>query len=84
MLSDYRKVAMLASPPERDRAALVARARRDHEDMWRAEYALPSVIKDRNEVYGPSLPARLRIRKTARITPPIRANGIRVSSIVLA
>lgn len=46
---DYRNVAMLASLPEKDRAALVARARRDYEDMCRTEYDLPkAVTRDRN------------------------------------
>jgi len=43
-----RKVAMLGGLPEKDRAALVGRAKRDYEGMCRAEYALPTVTKNRD------------------------------------
>ncbi len=43
--SDYRRLAMLGSLPEKDRATLVGRAKRDYEDMCRAEYDLPSLKK---------------------------------------
>ncbi len=45
--SDYRKVAMLGGLPEKDRAMLVERAKRDYEDMCRSEYDLPTVTKNR-------------------------------------
>ncbi len=45
--SDYWKVEMLGSLPEKDRAELIGRARRDYEEMCRAEYGQPRVTKDR-------------------------------------
>jgi hypothetical protein len=48
--SDYRNVAILGSLPEKDRETLVGRAKRDYGDMCRAEYDLPSVTQDRNQV----------------------------------
>ena len=43
----YRNVPMLGSLPEKDRAALLSRAKRDYEDMCRAEFDLPDVTKPR-------------------------------------
>ena len=45
--SGYRNVPMLGSVSEEERVALVGRARRDYEDMRRAEYDLPNLTKDR-------------------------------------
>jgi hypothetical protein len=45
--SGYRTVAMLGSLPEKDRATLVGRAKRDYEDMCRAEYDPPSLRRVR-------------------------------------
>jgi len=46
--SGYKNVAMLTSLPEKDRATVVGRAKRDYEDMCRAEYDFPNVTKKRN------------------------------------
>jgi hypothetical protein len=35
---DYRTVAMLTGVPDKDRRALVGRARRDYEELCSAEY----------------------------------------------
>ena len=44
----YRNVAMLQSLPQNDREVLVERTKRDYQDMCRAEYDLPGLIKQRN------------------------------------
>ncbi len=46
--NDYRNVAMLGSLPEKDRAALVDRAKQDYENMCRAEYDRSDLVKRRS------------------------------------
>jgi 3',5'-cyclic AMP phosphodiesterase CpdA len=43
--SGYRNMAMLESLPEKDRATLVWRTRRDYDDMCGSEYDLPNPKK---------------------------------------
>jgi Icc protein len=43
--NNYRNLSMLGSLPEKDRAQLVARAKNDYENMSRAEYDRPDLIK---------------------------------------
>jgi len=45
--TDYGKMELLGSLPEKDRAALVGRAKKDYEEMCRSEYDQPRVTKDR-------------------------------------
>ena len=45
--NDYRNVAMLGGLPENDRAALVAHAKRDYQDMCDTEFDVRNVTKPR-------------------------------------